>query len=128
MFCHGQFFLFSIVHVSFVLRHRIAVQFFLYLSILVMSISVLCSVMLFFVFANFINVIQVLVMYLNLRLFFAFIGCVFILWYFVLQFFTVFYNFRNILYVFMMYLNLRVYLFVFVFVIEVLFSFFYCIY
>ena len=48
---------------------------------------------------------------------FAFIGCVFILWYFKLQFF-VFFNFSNVLSV---YLNLRVYLFIFVFVVEVLF-------
>ena len=83
-----QFFVFSNVHTCFVLCYRIAVQFFLYLSILVMSISAMYSVMFnFFVFANFINVIQMLVM------------C----------------------------LNLRVYLIVFVFVVEVLFGFLYCI-
>ena len=118
---------FSNVHVSFVFRGRSAVHFlffsfFLYLSILVMFMFVLCSVikLLFsffvfvnfrnahvclvfrhvqlFVFANFINGIQVLfnfinIMYLNLRVYlivFVFIDCVFILWYSVLQFFCKF--------------------------------------
>ena len=135
---------FSNVHVSFVFRGRSAVHFlffsfFLYLSILVMFMSVLCSVMIsflylvffmsvlcsvikllfsffvfvnfrnahvclvfrhvqLFVFANFINGIQVLfnfinIMYLNLRVYlivFVFIDCVFILWYSVLQFFCKF--------------------------------------
>ena len=92
---------FSNAHVCFVFRH---VQ--------------------FFVFANLINVIQVLLMYLNLRVYlivFVFIGCMFVLWYFVLQVFFVFFNFSNVLQV---HLNLRLYLFVFVFVVEVLFSFF----
>ena len=80
----------------------------------------------FFVFFNFINVLQVLVMYLNLLMHFiafVFIGCVFILWHFVVQFF-VFFNFSNVLQVFIMYLNLWVYLFVFALVVEVLLSFF----
>ena len=41
---------FSNVHVSFVFRGRSAVQFFLYLSVLVMFISVLCSVMFSFLY------------------------------------------------------------------------------
>ena len=60
---------FSNVRVSFVLRH---VQ--------------------FFVFFNFVIVLQMLARYLNLRLYliiFVFIGCVFILWYFVVQFFCI---------------------------------------
>ena len=117
-----------------VLHHRNAVQFFFYLPILVMFMSLLCSVMFsflhlpiillmivsalcsvvfsffvfvnfsnvhvcfafrhvhFFVFANFVNVIQV---YLNGKVFlfvFVFIGCVFILWYFVFQVFFVFFQ------------------------------------
>ena len=65
------------------------------------------------------------VMYLNLPVYlivFIFIGCVFILWYFVLQFF-VFFSFS---YVLQVYLNLRVCLFVFVFIVEVLLSFCIC--
>ena len=61
---------FSNVHVCFVFRH---VQ--------------------FFSFFNSINVLQVLIMYLSLRVYliiFVFIGCVFILWYFVVQFFLYF--------------------------------------
>ena len=65
---HVQFFVFfnfSNAHVCFVLHNRIAIQFFfffLYLSILVMFMSVLCSVMFgFLVFFSFINVLQGLV-------------------------------------------------------------------
>ena len=77
----------------------------------------------FFVFADFINVIQVLVMYPNLRVYMI-VFCLYRLCGYSLLLctsgFSVFFNFSNVLQV---HLNLWVYLFVSVFVVEVLLSF-----
>ena len=74
---------FSNLHLSFVFCGRISVQFFVFI---IFSNAHVCFVFRhaqFFVFANFVaNVIQVLVMYLNLRVYlivFVFIGRMFIL-------------------------------------------------
>ena len=116
-------FLYLLMFISFVPRHRIPVQFFVFVNFSNVYVCFLFRHVQFFAFANFSNFIQVLVMYLNLWVYlivFVFIGCVLILWNFVLQFF-VFFNFSNVLQV---YLNVRPYLFVFVFVVEVLLIFF----
>ena len=102
VFCHVQF-LFLVMFMCFVLRHRISVQFVLYLSILVMFMSVLCFVMFSFSYSvmfmflvlhhriavQFFLYLPILVMLFKcslcilicecIWLFFAFIGCMFIL-------------------------------------------------
>ena len=114
-------FLYLVMFMCLVLRQRIAVQFFfVFVNFSNVHVCFVFHYVQFFVFPNLNNVHQVLVVYLNLRVYlivFVFIGWVFILWYFELQFFVIF-NFSNVLSV---YLNLRVYLFVLVFVTEALF-------
>ena len=79
--CISQF------HVCFVLHHSTAVKvFFVFVNFSNVHVFFAFNHVQFFVSLNFINVLQVLVMYLNLQVylfsFFIFIGCVFVLWYF----------------------------------------------
>ena len=111
-------FLYLVMFMCLVLRHRIAVQFVSCLSILVIFMSVLCSVMfsvlylpIWVMFIKCILICECIWLFLS-----SWVVCLF---FDTLYFsFFVFLNFNNVL---SGYLNLRVYLFVLVFVVELLF-------
>ena len=125
MLCYGQFFVFSNVHICFVLRHRIAVQFFVFalfsnvhicfvlcqtiaVQFFIFVMSVLCSVM--FNFLYLVMFMSVLCSVMFSFLYLVMLMCLVLGHKIAVQFFA---NFSNIHQV---YLNLRVYLIVFVFI------------
>ena len=109
LLCYDQFFCILVVFMSVLFSViELRFSFFVFANFSSVHVCFVFHHVQFFVFTNFGNVIQVLIMYLNLRVYlavFVFICCVLILWYFVLQAF-VFFNFSNVLQV---HLNLRVY-------------------